>query len=335
MAIRWWGAALAVVLAGCGDDAETIGCRVGPQPCDEGEVCVEGECVPAADQEAAAPDADDFRVQVLPERNSLDATRNDPENKMLVRLRIQSDAGEPFTGKVLLRANPFAAATFEPTVVEIEGGLGGTRITGCDKREPSCPATFRIDIALDDYPTTVIGHSGAIRMNGVELDADPGTGSTGGGSTGGGTTGGPLPTPDSIKVQGAPSCPVNGWSVHFTTPEAGTVAKSGREVNLITGARGGLASRDLATEMDARVWMPPDTKTGTYGPDNPEFQIEVRLVERNIGRLCNAKSFALHRSTRQRDGHESPVIYISAFSDCIDEMGVSTGSVGACFSYAP
>ncbi len=163
---RWWGAVLVAALAGCeAPAAAPAGCRVGPQPCDEGEVCVEGECVPAAEQDDGPPDPADFRVQIQPERGSLIADRTHPSNRMIVRVRIQNDAGEPFSGNVILRANPFGAASFEPILVEMKEGLGASRVRGCDGRDDACPDAFRVDVALDAYPTVVIGHGDPIRLD--------------------------------------------------------------------------------------------------------------------------------------------------------------------------
>jgi hypothetical protein len=158
---------MVVALAGCAANSDDGSeCQFGPDPCGGDDVCVDGECVAPDSLPPDAPRPDDYKITVEPERDTLKADRTDT---LVVRIEVKySDPKrKAFKGKVLVRANPFDAAMFDPVEVDVKGGLGGTHVRGCDPHHDLlCPDAFRIDVALPDYPTLVLGHSGLVHLEG-------------------------------------------------------------------------------------------------------------------------------------------------------------------------
>lgn len=175
---------LAVALAACGEEKPGLGeegggCRVGRQACDEGLICVEGICT-AADPEQQQPlQPHDLLVETRLDKSRAIANGRD-KVKVSFRIRLAKN-GQPYTGAILVRANPTAAARPSPGTVELDEqrGTGGSVLQVCHIDDLGCPSEFTIDLAFPDRPTVVIGFTEPIRL--VPPDEAPDAGPDDGG----------------------------------------------------------------------------------------------------------------------------------------------------------
>lgn len=159
---------LCALLAACAADSPGLGeeggeCRVGPEACEEGLFCDNGECVETPDAGPTALQPDDLTVDFRLDKREV---TGDGQDAVTVRFRVTKTGTEdPYVGDLLIRSNPLQAATPTPGVVTVNEGLGAARLQACHLRlDADCPTAFYVELAFVDRPTVVIVRSELVRV---------------------------------------------------------------------------------------------------------------------------------------------------------------------------
>lgn len=154
---------LVFLLVSCGQDLIEIGtdggsCRLTPMPCDEGLVCSSGKC--RVDESSVRPN---LEIVVDLSKRTLIA---DGEEELDIQLLInREEGGEPFSGDLLLYADPAGVGTLSSSLLNVDAGFGSATYRSCNRRNDGiCPELLTFKLALPDTPNEPIFESEIIRQ---------------------------------------------------------------------------------------------------------------------------------------------------------------------------
>jgi hypothetical protein len=331
-----WAVIGFLCLAGCRDtEGEGLGCVSGSDECGEGLKCVDGECVDPTEH-PPRPKADEYLISVKPARSSLAANRADTLD---VRVEARYADGKPYKGKLLVRTEPYLAATADPGVIELRGGLGASRLTGCRASDPECPPWFRVDVALEDAPAVVIGHSaGFVRLAGVPEDrpwifgtiAGSGARADVSGATAGGTNGSSKDEISKLRspsLDGAPSCQGIEWRTTATQGgvSAVTLHDRGEDVDVGDESISGRFVQALGATFGVRDRL----VAGTYTANDGAY---VHFGGEDIGPCTLTRAIVVEKRARSSVGSVNAVLVAATGTCAVDGDPTKVWRAGACWN---
>jgi hypothetical protein len=169
----------------------------------------------------------------------------DGEEELDIQLLINlSDGGEPFSGEVLLYAEPAGVGTLSANLLVIEGGFGSATYRSCNRRNDGiCPEILSFKLAWPDTPNEPVFESDIIRQ------LSP-----------------PVESPTRLQTD---LCRDSvGSRVGLTIPNENTERIETSETNSWTGPSNTLA---IVTESAAVTVPIPDQRINSYHALSPEM----------------------------------------------------------------
>ena len=159
--IVYMGCLLAVF--GCGEDSTADGtlngnCRLSQTQCDDGLTCREGIC--------QAPIRDPFpNLDIAVELLSRDLVADGEDSLDFQVLINDTDTNEPYSGELLVVAQPSGVGQVTPGLLNIEDGFGFGTYRSCDRRSDfPCPEIMSLALSHPESPLNPIFETDVFRQ---------------------------------------------------------------------------------------------------------------------------------------------------------------------------